>query len=86
MADDILELGIKLINCPQVYQSTVRAVIVFVDSSFLESTTSSQDKAISTKHLENAFCAALEFGPDIIDGNDRRAAKVAWDIGTLNQA
>ena len=86
VADDILALGLKLVNCPQIYQSTVRGVIVFVDSSFLKSTTSGQNKAILTKHLENAFCVALEFGPDIIDGNGRRAAKVSWDAGTLNQA
>ena len=86
VADDILELGSMLVNCPQVHHPTLRAVIVFVDSSFLISTTSGQNKAILTKHLENAFCAALEFGPDIIDGNGRRAAKVSWDTVTLNQA
>ena len=86
VADDILALGFKLVNCQQIYHSTVRAVIVFVDLSFLKSTTSGQNKAVMTKHLENAFCAALEFGPDIIDGNGRRAAKVSWDTVTLNQA
>ncbi len=85
VAGEILELGLELVNCPQVDSLRERAVVVFADASFLRSTSCCHGKAISTKDLDNAFCAELELGPDIIDEKGHRAARVARDLGGLNQ-